>query len=463
MSAPASRAADQPAAGAWGRSLETELRLFYAFRLLATSYLFVPIFMLFQESRGLTFFERLALGGVYSAVVILVEVPTGVFADRLGRRRSMMLGAAAMIVSCGLALRAHSFAAFAVAEALAAMSMALCSGADTAYLYDLLARRGRGAEYARRESAASAMHLLGSAIAFAGGGAAAAIDLTLPYVLTAVVAALALAVAAALEDDRQPARVVVAQVAPGSAALGAASAAPLGAASGSSIPVRALGGWRRDVIAALAMVRSSARLSWLVAYSAVVFTLLRATIYVYQPYLDQRGFGRSEIGLLFAGMYVVAAAIAYRTHALRARFREEQLLWALLAVLAISFLLLAQVHAGPVLLGLLAVQAVASGLFSPLTKPLLHREIPESGRRAAVLSVESMARRAALGVFAPLAGLFGQSHVMVLCGVVGLGGMIVLALVRIPAAAAAPRLAPTAESARSSAPLGHGGAARTGR
>ena len=46
------------------------LRLFYLFRLLATSYLYVPIFMLFQADRGLSFFERLALGGIYSAVVI---------------------------------------------------------------------------------------------------------------------------------------------------------------------------------------------------------------------------------------------------------------------------------------------------------------------------------------------------------------------------------------------------------
>ena len=402
------------------RRLERELRLFYLFRLLATSYLFVPIFMLFQEARGLTFFQRLALGGVYSAVVILVEVPTGVFADRLGRRHSMMLGAVAMIASCVLAIRAHSFAAFAAAEGLAAVSMALCSGADTAYLYDLLAWHGRGAEYARRESTASAMHLLGSAIAFAGGGLAASVELTLPYVLTAVVAAAALVVAASLGDDRQRHRAVRAAARAGSPAVADAH------------PLR---GWWRDVVAALAAVRGNPRLGWLVAYSAVVFTLLRATIYVYQPYLDQRGFGTIEIGLLFAGMYLFAALIAYRTHLLRTRYSEEQLLWGLLGVLAGSFLLLGQVHAGPILLGLLAVQAVASGLFSPLTKPLLHREIADSQRRAAVLSVESMARRAALGLFAPMAGLFGQGHVMVLCGVVGLGGMVVLALVRMPAAA----------------------------
>src|SRR6185503_1543708 len=129
------------------------------------------------------------LGGIYSAVIVLAEVPTGVFADRFGRRRSMLLGALAMVGACMLALQAHDFPTFAIAEALGALSIALCSGADTAYLYDLLAAHDRTHEYPRRESAASAWHLIGSAIAFAGGGLLADIDLALPYLATAAVAA----------------------------------------------------------------------------------------------------------------------------------------------------------------------------------------------------------------------------------------------------------------------------------
>ncbi|MEZ4362299.1 MAG: MFS transporter [Kofleriaceae bacterium] len=398
-------------------ALQRDLRLFYLFRLLATSYLYVPIFMLFQESRGLSFFQRLALGGVYSAVIILVEVPTGVFADRLGRRRSMMVGAAAMVASCAIAFWARSFTWFVLAESLAAMSMALCSGADSAYLFDLLAHHGRAQEYGHRESSASAMHLLGSAIAFAGGGLAAAIDLSLPYVLTAIVAACAVVVAAMLGDDRARHR------------------------NDPRTPVVAkLQGWWSDVVGAVVHVKSNRRLAWLVGYSAVVFTLLRATIYVYQPYLDERGFGTVEIGLLFSGMYIAASGIAFRTHRLRTRYGDEPLLWGLLAVLAGSFLLLGRVSTGPWLAVLLAVQALASGIFSPLTKPLLHEQIADSGSRAAVLSVESMARRVALGVFAPLAGLYGQAQIMVLCGVVGLFGMAILAVARLAPREAMPLL-----------------------
>lgn len=408
---PAGRAATPSATtSAAPPAMMRDLRLFYLFRLLATSYLYVPIFMLFQESRGLSFFQRLALGGLYSAVVILVEVPTGVLADRLGRRRSMMTGALAMVFSCVIAVQAGSFLAFAVAEVFAAMSIAMCSGADSAYLFDLLAHHKRGHEYSRRESSASAMHLLGSAIAFAGGGLCAAIDLSLPYVVTAFVASAAVVVAGLLGDDRQRQRAA------------ATAALPVGAKFQS---------WWRDVGVALGQVRTNRRLAWLVGYSAVVFTLLRATIYVYQPYLDQRGFGTAQIGLLFAAMYVVASGVAFRTHALRRRYGDELLLWSLLGVLAASFVLLGHVSTGPWLAGLLAVQALASGIFSPLTKPLLHSEILHSSGRAAVLSVESMARRLTLGLFAPLAGLYGQAQVMVLCGVVGLAGMVLLAIARL--------------------------------
>jgi MFS family permease len=382
------------------------LRLFYLFRLLATSYLFVPIFMLFQADRGLSFFERLALGGIYSAVVIAVEIPTGVFADRLGRRRSMMFGALMMVASCLVAVGAHDFVTFAIAEALAAMSMALCSGADSAYLFDLLLEHDRVHEYSRRESAASAWHLMGSAIAFAGGGMLAQIDLSLPYLVTAGVATIAALVASMLADDRP-------RVAPGRLAAR-----------------RVLGTWGEQMSAAVRDVASNGRLIWLIGYSAVVFMLLRATVYLYQPYLQQRGLGPIGIGLLFAGVYIVAALVAYRAHLLRRRVGDEILLWALLAALAISFIGLTGAGNGPWMLALLLVQAVANGVYSPLTKPLMNAEITDSSRRASILSIESMVRRAAMGVFSPLVGLFGESDVMGLCGLVGIAGFVLLAFAR---------------------------------
>jgi hypothetical protein len=192
----------------------------------------------------------------------------------------------------------------------------------------------------------------------------------------------------------------------------------------------------RQTWSALAEVARNGRLAWIVLYSALVFVLLKATVFVYQPYLRERGLTLEEIGIVFGGVSLVSAIVAARTHVLRHRFGDRVLVWTLLGVLAVSFVGLAGAGSGAGMLALLGVQAIVAGIYSPLTKPLLNREIADSRGRAAVLSVESMVRRAAMGIFAPLIGLHGQTDVMLVCGALGLGGMILLAVARVSQAAA---------------------------
>lgn len=379
-----------------------DLRLFYLFRLLATSYLWMPVFWHYMTKRGLGFDQIMLLSALYSVIVILVEIPTGAFADRIGRRQSMMAGALALVASGVVAYFAQNFAVFAIAEVLAAISMSLCSGADSAYLYDMLAANGRSEEYPRREGTASAWHQAGSAAAFAAGGLLGEINLALPYLATAVVGIGAFATAFMMRDEHHF----------------------------QQQPIKPLGTEMRSYFThmkeAVVDLRCSKRLLWAIAYSAVVFVLLRATIYLYQPYLDERGYGIAHTGFIFASVYLVATFVAHHGHQLRGYFGEKTLVWGLLGTLAVSFLLLNQI-AGQWALGLLAVQAVANGLYSPLVKPLLNREI-SSARRATLLSVESIARRVAMGIFSPIAGYYGASSAMTLCGVIGFVGIVLLAL-----------------------------------
>lgn len=382
-----------------------DLRTFYLFRLLATSYLWVPVFYFFMTSRGLDFEEIMMLAAVYSGVVILVEVPTGALADRIGRRESMMAGALAMVVSCIVAYFAHSFMAFVIAELFAAISMSLCSGADSAYLYDLLQADGRAHEYARLEGKASAWHLAGNAGAFLVGGILGEFDLGLPYLATVGTAGLAFFVAFGLKGEDH---LVRARVAPR--------------------PVRAeLRSYMTLMRGALRDVLGSKRLIWIIFYCGVVFVLLRATHYLYQPYLKGLGFGIAETGMVFAGVYVVASIVAHNVDSLRRIVGEASLVWALLAALAVSFVLLNQ-FAGQWALCMLAIQAAAKGLFSPLVKPIINRQIQSSARRATILSIESIARRISTGVFLPVIGFYGVSTAIYMCGVLGLCGMALLAL-----------------------------------
>jgi MFS family permease len=382
-----------------------DLRLFYLFRMLATSYLWAPIFLFFQQSRGLGFRELMFLGGLYSLVVLLVEIPTGALADRFGRKVSMQLGALAMTASGLWAyFFAHDLPTFMVSETLAALSLSLSSGADSAYLFDLLAAEGAAHEYGKRESTASAWHQAGTALAYAGGGALAMVDLALPYLVTAGVGVLAFGAASMLhERQSQTFSMKIA-----------------------TVPHAAWHGWVRLMRRALSELVHNGRLAWLIAYSAVVFTLLRAAQYLYQPYLKSYGLDYGEIGLVQASVYVAASLVAHQAYRLRRWIGDERLLWGLLGSLAVSFVVMAPIH-GPVILVLLAVQAAANGLCSPLVKPLLNREISDSSRRATILSVESIARRGLTGLFIPIAGLWNQSAALTISGILGLAGLAILA------------------------------------
>jgi MFS family permease len=349
------------------------------------------------------------LGGMFSLVVLLVEVPTGALADRFGRKVSMQLGALAMTASGLIAyFLARDLPTFLVSETLAALSLSLCSGADSAYLFDHLAARGIAHEYGKRESIASAWHQAGTAVAYAGGGFLAHYhSLSLPYLITAGVGVCAFAVASTLHEDRPMTVSMRIQV----------------------LPRDAFRGWLRLMRRALSELVHNRRLAWLIAYSAVVFTLLRAAQYLYQPYLRSRHFDYAEIGLVHAAIFIAASAFATQAYRIRRWLGDEPLLWGLLGSLALSFLLLAPVH-GPLILVLLGINAAANGLCSPLVKPLLNREISDSSRRATILSVESIARRGFTGLFFPIAGLTSESVALYVAGGLGLLGLITLAIYR---------------------------------
>ena len=359
-----------------------------------------------MASRGLSFEQAATLGAVYSAVLILAEVPTGAFADRIGRRRSMMLGALAMVGSSFVSYGAHSMATFGLAECLAAVSMSLCSGADSAYLFDFLQDRGAAHEYARRESVASAAHLVGAGVACALGGSSPTSIWPCRTWRPPGSRAPPSIVSLFLHDD--PPRAATHRPARHSArsmprldpphGRRGARRRPLGPAG---LAGRLFGGRVRA-----APGRPSTSTS---------------------PTSTPESFSLPAIGLVFAGVYLVGAADRRAHRPLRRRFGDEVLLWALLGTPG------RQLPAADRGLGAVGGRAdrrpgvrdrpvLAAG--QAAAQPRDRRLV----RRATVLSVESIARRGAMTVFLPLAGLAGAASALTLCGVLGLGGLVVLAL-----------------------------------
>src|SRR5580658_5321019 len=174
------------------------LWLFHLYRFLSTSYLFIPV--LYLQSRGLSFTQIGLLSTVYCVTVMVFEVPTGALADHFGRRLAMTMGSLLMAAGCLVDYAGRSFPVFALGDGLLALGMTLASGADSAYLFDLLRDHRREHHYRRLEGSASAAKLVGTSLALMLGGWVARRDIALTYLLSAGVCLLSAVIAAFLQE-----------------------------------------------------------------------------------------------------------------------------------------------------------------------------------------------------------------------------------------------------------------------
>ena len=143
------------------------------------------VYPLFLRSRGLNQLEINSVLAVYFAVSLLFDVPTGAFADALGRRRSFMLGCLLRAAGFALYFVSHTYVLFLVAEAIDAVGTTFCNGAVDAWGVDALDEAGfEGTKHGlfSRISQLSSLGFMATALA---GAYVGNLDIAWPWLLGA--------------------------------------------------------------------------------------------------------------------------------------------------------------------------------------------------------------------------------------------------------------------------------------
>jgi MFS family permease len=91
---------------------------------------------LFQQSRGLSVTEMVILDAIFMIVVLLLEVPSGAFADRWSRKKILLIGLFFAFFEFFVPIFANNFWMFAIASISAAIGVTLFSGTANALIYD---------------------------------------------------------------------------------------------------------------------------------------------------------------------------------------------------------------------------------------------------------------------------------------------------------------------------------------
>jgi MFS family permease len=186
------------------QQLRRRLLPLYAAVFLQNLALWVPIEKLFMTTIGFSPASVGAMAAVYAVVVPVLEVPSGVLADRSSRRGVLILGSVAAILSVLIGGLSESVAVYMVSAAFLGVFFALQSGTLESIVYDTVLEETGGSD--AFEKTIGRVRLVESvalvASALAGGAIAAVAPLRATYFLTAPLLAGAAALLLLFREPR---------------------------------------------------------------------------------------------------------------------------------------------------------------------------------------------------------------------------------------------------------------------
>jgi MFS family permease len=162
------------------------------------------VYPIFLRSRGLNQFQINSVLATYFVVLFLTDVPTGAFADLLGRRRSYVLGASLRVCAFLLYFMAHHYYVFLIAESIDGIGTTFGNGAIDAWGVDALDEAGYDGLKDRLFSRISQLTTLGFMGSAMIGAYVADIDIAWPWLLGAAGYLVSGTVGAFLMHDERP-------------------------------------------------------------------------------------------------------------------------------------------------------------------------------------------------------------------------------------------------------------------
>jgi MFS family permease len=333
----------------------------------------IPVITLFWKDQiGMSLTEIMWLQSIFGATAVVCEFPSGYVADRLGYRRSLVVGACFWLAGWIAYALGATFAGIALAEILLGVGLAFISGADSALLYVSVEGGESSDRYRAWEGRVRATSQASEAASAAVGGWLYSIAPRLPFWLQIPVAAANLGAIAALYDVR-----------------------PLEGATRTSHLRRA---WH---IVAHALVRH-ARLRASMTLSVALGISTYIAVWLIQPWMQRRGIAPAWFGLLWAAAHLWLAAVSLVNARVAQMLGVAPVLLGCSVLAGASYLALALGSSALAVVFYLGFMTVR-GLQGPLLAGALQADAPPEDR-ASVLSLNALLFRLTSAIVLPSVG-----------------------------------------------------------
>ncbi|MFC1741880.1 MFS transporter [Nanoarchaeota archaeon] len=358
------------------RKLKKNLKLYYTYRVFCTMNFVMPIFMLFLIDKGLTTFQVFVTQAAYTLMEMLLTVPSGAFADKVGRKKTLILSTVTYAAAFGIYGFADSFTQVLLAEMVFAVASASFHGTGEAFLYDTLSEAKQQKRYKKSLGTAYAIQSVVMGLSAVAGGYMAKHDLALPFFLSALPVALSMIPLFFLDEPKRTNKCEDSY-------------------------------WKLMKDASLFVARHK-RLRNVMYFISITSVAGFVSWMLLQPMLTKMG-----MGLEFLGFTMMALSVAHGignklAHRFEQAFRKFDLMFVFAGVKSLLYMLVYLASSYYLLVWMLIRDFVA-GIGSPIVSEWINRDSKEENR-ATVLSLSGMAGCLSFSLFSPLVGLFVDAY-----------------------------------------------------
>ncbi len=365
--------------------------LYYAANFLMGFYLANGTTVLFERELGLSFSQIFTLDAIYMLMFILFEIPTGAFADLMGRKRTVLIGLLTLAVGALVTGSVSTFLGLFLSFFIWAFGFSLISGSSEAMLYDTIQDEKK---FRRVYGRASSLAIIGMAASGIVGPLLYEEFFRLPYLLSAVPFLLAAILLFFFREEK---------------------------AIQKGFSVRnQLCQMREGAVLAF----QNRFILWSMGALALIFAVSYTFTSSYQPYLTEVGFRVSDFIYILPFMFVIEALGGTWSDTIVRRLGETRTFWFNFLALGVSLTILG-FFASKFVVPLLVLYGFLQGVVRPLLSTYANRYI-DSEHRATIISVQGMFSTATASLLLFLFGfLTDKIGVIALAGVIGILVLII--------------------------------------
>lgn len=378
-------------------NLESNIKKYYFYNFFKTFSFWLPIFVLYFLDAGLTYAQLFSLSAVTAAFNILFEIPSGVFADYFGRKKSLVISAVLKVICMFFYFFGDNFYVFATGSAIFGMSLAFESGTNSAFIYDTLKDLKREKEFKKIEGRAVGYSMLGIALGGLMGGFLAEISFKLPLLITAIAFAGAIWVSLLFVEPKKHKK------------------------SDDKAYFKHL----KD---AAIFSYKHPRVKWLIIFSGLMVSLLLIGHRFLQPYMRMVNIDIKFFGIIYFVWLIFSTIGARYAHKIESKLGEFLSLLIIPVFAGIYFLFIGNLV---IIYGVVIVilGQFVWGFSRPVIRDYINKHV-ESHHRATVLSLHGFFGSLMVIILAPLLGyftdLFSLTTTLIVQGIIVLVGGIPL-------------------------------------